>query len=112
MEFIPSKCAGLQAITNMFLELGAQIHRLQLLGGIKWCLSSRAKAWRNVFPRESHRLEVCLRQLVVEILLQDECYKSAKCHDRHLCWDSALLTQAKIPAGLAPSKTESLASQD
>lgn len=59
----------LRVILIMPLELGAQIHCLQLCGGIKWCLSSRVKARRNVLTREPHSLEVLLRQLMVEILL-------------------------------------------
>lgn len=59
----------LRVILIMPLELGAQIHCLQLFGGIKGCLSSRVKARRNVLTRESHSLEVLLRQLMVKILL-------------------------------------------
>ena len=64
----------------MLLELGAQVHGLQLLGRVNDCLSSRVKARRNVLSGESHRLEVLLRQLVIEILLQRELHKLARCY--------------------------------
>lgn len=44
----------------MLLELGAQVHCLQLFGGSKGCLSSGAKARRNILPRKADGLEVFL----------------------------------------------------
>lgn len=98
----------LRVVLAMPLKLGAQIHCLQPFGRIKGGLGSRVEARRNVLARKSHGLEVLLRQLMVEILLQIELHESAKGHNYQVRAD---LTQAKIPAGLAPSKTESLASQ-
>jgi hypothetical protein len=89
-------------------ELDAQIHCLQLLSGIKRGLSPRMKARRHVLTRKTHSLEVLLRQLMVEILLQSKVsiVSQLPCLIRR-----SLHTQAKIPTGFAPSETESLASQ-
>ena len=59
----------LRVILIMPLELGAQIHCLQLLARIKGCISFRVNTRRDVLTREPHSLEVLLRQLMVEILL-------------------------------------------
>lgn len=75
----------------MLLELGAQVHSLQLFDRVNVCLSSGVKARRSVSPPEPHGLKVIPGQLVVEILLQSEYYKSAKCHDYDASLDRAVL---------------------
>lgn len=76
----PLELLAMRVVKIMLLELSAQIHCLQLLDGGQGCLSFRTKVRRNVLPGESHSLEVCLCQLVVEVLLWREGHKSAMCH--------------------------------
>lgn len=80
---IPFELLSIRNVPTMLLELGAQIHSLQLFGRSKGCLSSGVKVRRNVPPPTPYSLEVVRRQLVVEILLQSEIDKLAKCRDYH-----------------------------
>jgi hypothetical protein len=74
----PPEPLAARFVMGMRFELGAQVHCLHLFGRIKRCLGSRVKARRNILTRESHRLEVLLRQLVVEVLLKIALRKLAK----------------------------------
>ena len=53
----------------VLFTLSAQVNCLQLLGRVEGGRGSRMEVRRNILARESHGLEVPLRQLVVEILL-------------------------------------------